>query len=269
MEGEVDFPFLIPGTTDPAITIRRTFLGDLRVLANGIPVKRRRQVFAIPLADGTSAELRLSGQWTGLKAVVNGVETRLEPPVPRLLVGLIFLPLGLVLLGGLIGGLIGAVTSGVNLGISRGTMRRPVQVMLMVGATALATAVWFAIAFTLSPVPTLATGTCTNGIREGEQPASAYRPVDCALSHDNEVVGTVTYPEGGAYPGQDVLFAFGQRPCSEAFASYVGIDFQSSVLNMIILTPSDLTWVKGDRAISCVALQASGKITGSIRGAAR
>lgn len=271
----MDIPFRIPGTTEPEIIIRRSALGNIAVLVGGAPVKRRRGrdlTYDIPLSDGTVKELRLNGQWTGLKAVVDGVETPLEPRVSRILVALIFLPLALVVIGGLIGGLIGGFASMINLAISRAAMRAPLKFVAMLGATVLAVAIYFGVAFTLAPVAKLETGQCLNGVREGvgDLSATAARGVSCAEAHDNEVVGTVSYPNSGAYPGQQVLVDFAAPGCYSAFATYVGVDFQTSELDMIAVTPSDLTWVKGDRVIACVALApGGGKLTGSIKGTGR
>ena len=82
----MDMPFHIPGTTEPAITMRRSALGSISVLVDGQPAKRRKGrtlSFDIPLADGSVTELALTGRWMGLKAVVNG---------GRLAVGLMSLP---------------------------------------------------------------------------------------------------------------------------------------------------------------------------------
>jgi len=273
-EVEVDIPFRIPGTTEPEIVIRRSSLGNIAVLVAGKPVKARRgrgPTYDIALPDGTVKELRLTGQWTGLRAVVDGVETSLEPRVPRILVALIFLPLALVVIGGAIGGAIGVITSGVNVGISRAAMRAPLKFTAMLGATVLAVAIYFGVAFTLAPIATLQTGQCLNGVGAGaEVSATSSRAVSCAQAHDNEVVGTVSYTGSDAYPGQEALVSFAQAPCSTAFAAYVGVDFQSSELDMIAVTPSDLTWVKGDRVIACVALAPNaGRLTGSIKGTGR
>jgi hypothetical protein len=273
-EVEVDIPFRIPGTTEPEIIIRRGALGNIAVVVGGAPVKRRRGrdlTYDIPLPDGTIKELRLTGQWTGLKTVVDGVETQLEPRVSRILVALIFLPLALVVIGGLISGVIGGVASMVNLAISRAAMRAPLKFAAMFGAAVLAVAIYVGVAFTLAPLPALATGQCINGVREGaDLSPRSTRAVSCDQAHDNEVVGTVRYAGEGAYPGQQALFDYAAPSCSSAFATYVGVDFQTSELEMILVTPTDLTWVKGDREVACVALAANaGKLTGSIMGTRR
>lgn len=263
----MDIPFRIPGTTEPEIIVRRSALGNISVLVNGQPAKRKGLTYQIPIADGTTTELRLGGQWSGLKATVNGVETPLEPPVNPIFTVLVFLPLALVVIGGAIGGALGVVAAGVNLALSRRPLRTPIKLVAMVGTIALAAVVWFGIAFALAPLPKLAVGTCVNGIHEGAQlSADNYRTVSCAAQHDNEIVGVVQYTGDGAYPGQAALVSFAEQPCVAAFATYVGIDFQQSVLTMIAVTPSEASWTKGDRQISCVAIGPGGlPMTSSVR----
>ena len=63
--------------------------------------------------------------------------------------------------------------------------------------------------------------------------------------------------------------SFAEQPCLAAFATYVGIDFQSSALTMIAVTPSDVTWAKGDRQIACVAIGPGGlPMTNTVKGSA-
>lgn len=270
----MEIPFKIPGTTEPAITIRRTALGNISVLVDGQPAKRRRWrglSWDIPLADGSVTELRLTGQWTGLKAIVNGVETALEPRLPRFVLILMFLPLGLALIGGLTGALVGLGASAIIARVARRTLSWPVKVAVMLGVTGLAVALYLGVAIAITPLPNLTTGSCTNGIHEGADLSAAdIRPVDCAIAHENEVVASVPYTGSGAYPGVDALAAAAETACLQGFASYVGVDFQASTLEMILVTPTDLSWLKGDREIDCVVYAAGGaKLTESVKGSAR
>jgi hypothetical protein len=85
----------------------------------------------------------------------------------------------------------------------------------------------------------------------------------------NEIVGSPPTPEG-AYPGQAAVDAFASAPCETAFGAYVGIDFETSTLDLITLTPSELSWARGDRQISCVAIARDGRqLTGSVKGSRR
>jgi hypothetical protein len=265
----VDIPYLLPGTTEPAITIVRPGFGSPRVLVNGVRVKGRRGGrFTIPLADGTTTELQLKGQWSGLKAVVDGVETPLEPPMNRGLVALTFLPLFLVILGGLIGGLIAGGALAINTWLIRRTMPVAARIIGVLGVTALAVVIWFGIAYTISPIASFQAGTCVNGVRANTTiSANATRPVDCEGAHDAEVVATITYPGDGPYPGEPAITEYATTPCLEAFATYVGNDFETSTLDMLPTIPSELSWPKGDRQIACIVMHTDASpMTGSVKG---
>ena len=270
----MDFPFRIPGTTEPEITIRRTALGNVSVLVDGKSLKRHGPGirYDIPIPDGTTTELEVAGQWRGLKASVNGVETALEPPVSPIFVALIFLPLGLAILGGAIGGVIGAGAAMANMVISRRRIVGPLKVAAMLLVVAVGLGAYLAVAFVISPVPKLAVGDCLNGrlhdaAAGSELDPSRLRPLSCAVAHEDEVVGVVESTATGAFPGMQTLFDFASAPCLAAFEAYVGATFDVSALDMILITPTDLTWVKGDRAIACVVYRVDGtQLTGSVRG---
>jgi hypothetical protein len=202
-----------------------------------------------------------------------------EPPtsrIPRALVLLSFLPLLLVTIGGLLGGLIGGAAAAINVVVARGRFAVPARVAVILGVTAVAVALYVAVAIASVTVPTtsaspLQVGTCLDGVHPGETvTADVTRPVDCATTHDNEIVGVVSDTVPGAYPGQAAVDAFANAPCEAAFSAYVGIDFDSSTLDLITLTPSELSWARGDRQISCVAITRDGSpLTGSVKGSGR
>jgi hypothetical protein len=269
----VDIPFRIPGTDGPDIVVRRSFLGSISLLVDGArlkPSSRRRLEWQVPLRDGTTAGVEIVGQWTGLRARVNGEEIALEARVPRWQVLVSVLPLVLVI-GGIVGGVIGAVGAGINTILVRRIRSTPLRVAALVGVTVLAVGAYFVTAIAVSPLRQLAVGTCVDGIRENVALSpNNYRAIDCAQPHDDEVVGSTTYAGSGGYPGQSVLADYAQVPCVTAFESYVGGSFDASSLTMILIVPTDVTWLKGDRTIACVALSSSGaKLTGSIRGTGR
>src|SRR5215212_2136813 len=270
----MDTSFRIPGTTGPEITVRRTALGNIKVLVDGRPAKRRHwraQSYDIPLPDGTVTELRLTGLWTGLKATVNGVQTVSEPPLPRYAVVLTFLPFVLVPVGGAIGALFGVGAATINARLARRQLPLPLRIGSMLGVTAVAVALYVGVAFAIAPSPTFETGRCVNGIRPGgDITASMTRSVDCTRPHDNEVVGTLQHDAQGGYPGGSALQTFAEPRCFEAFNGYVGGDFQSSTLGLLAVVPGELSWAKGDRAIVCIVLTQDGsQLTSSVKGTAR
>lgn len=266
--------FRIPGTDGPDIEVHRSILGAIKVVVNGVSLKRtsrRRLAYAIPLDDGTTAEIQLVGQWRGLRALVNGAQIPLERRVAWWETGLMFLPMVLVVVGGLIGGLFAIGGSAINARVARLGIPTPVRAAAMVGVALLSAVLYFGAALAIAPVPSLATGACLNGIRDGATvTAASSRAIDCAKAHDNEVVGTARYSPDGPFPGAAAVSAFGQKPCLDAFRAYVGIDFETSALYMILVMPTDLTWAKGDRTIACVVSGTGGeRLTGSVRGTAR
>jgi hypothetical protein len=273
MLADVESSFVIPGTLGPKIVVRRSMLGGVTVEADGQPVKRRRGrtlTYEIPLTDGTTRAIELKGQYSGLRAVVDGTEIPLEPKLRPWELLLVVLPFGLVV-GGAIGGVIGAIGFVVNSVLVRTSARTPVKVVGMLGVAAIAGLIWFGIAFFLAPLPTLTAGTCLSGVHEGATvTSSTARPIACTSPHENEVVATFDYPGGGAFPGDAAFQAFAETNCIPAFGTYVGIDFESSSLNMIFVAPTNDTWLKGDRQVACVTLTADGSLLStSVKGSAR
>jgi hypothetical protein len=270
LEEGMDLPFRIPGSIGPDIIVRRSTLGSLQVLVDGVPVKGQRGRYPIRLPDGTGKELRLTGQWTGLKAVVDDVETPLEPPIPKYLLVLIFLPLALVVLGGLIGGAFGGVGAAINTGVARLSLPTAGKVVAMLGVTVLAAALYVvtAVAFrsVVAPTETVDVGTCVNGVAAGKV-LTGLDPVACTTPHDNEVVGTTTYTGSETFPGQATLETFAAEPCITAFNAYVGSDFNTSGLDMLPILPTEETWANGDRTITCIVLtRDSSKLTNTVKG---
>lgn len=76
--------------------------------------------------------------------------------------------------------------------------------------------------------------------------------VDCEHPHSGQVVG-VYQPEGGPYPGADILASEAQAYCAEAFARFVGSDPLTSVLDLFPLLPTQGGWDEGDTSVVCVA----------------
>ena len=113
-----------PGSPD--ITVTPDLLRGPRVAVDGRPITPRREGIAlywpIAMADGTERRLRLTGQLVGLRAIVDGVDYRIERRLTVWELVLAVLPIGLV--PTLVGGF-GLLTGGVATGISFALFRRP------------------------------------------------------------------------------------------------------------------------------------------------
>lgn len=97
--------------------------------------------------------------------------------------------------------------------------------------------------FTLEP------GQCFNdpGVQDE---VSDVEIVDCAESHDNEVYHTFDI-SASSFPGESVVLDQAFDGCLGAFDAYVGIDFNSSALDVSALTPTSASWAQGDREVVC------------------
>jgi len=128
--------FRIPGTDGPEITVRTSRLGTITVLANGVPLKRtsrRKMLFNVPLADGTTTELQIGNQFTGLTAQINGTVIPLQRRLARWEVVLVFAPFVLIVVGGLIGGIAAALGAGINMQLARRIGSTPTRIAAMIG----------------------------------------------------------------------------------------------------------------------------------------
>jgi hypothetical protein len=94
----------------------------------------------------------------------------------------------------------------------------------------------------------------------------------CSEPHVYETFAVFRHPapDGDAYPGVDVLFDYAETNCLPPFATYVGIDYQKSLLVVSYIVPKDVGWKSGQRTISCFAGNPDDSpITGSLKGAQR
>lgn len=266
----MDFDYRLPDTEVPAITVRRSALGRISVLVDGAPSKGRDGVHEIAGSDGTPHYIRVVGAWTGLRVIGDGWDTALESARPLWSLALIFAPLFLVI-GGLIGATLGVIGVGVNAAIARTALRLPLRVVAMLLVVALGLAGWIGAGAFLTGVSSARvsyrTGTCLEGITPSTDLVSqAPATVDCGTAHDAEVVGTFNV-EGSAYPGDRGLLDVARQQCPGLFASYVGVAFDQSRLDILPVVPTQIAWEAGSREVSCVALTQDGtKLTGPIKG---
>ena len=115
--------------------------------------------------------------------------------------------------------------------------------------------------------PSMATTTASSGV--GIEDVQHH---PCSEPHVYETFVVLRHPaaDSDPYPGVDVLFDYAETNCMPPFATYVGIDYQESVLAVGYLVPKDPGWKTGDRTISCfVGNPDDSPITGSLKGAQR
>ena len=98
---------------------------------------------------------------------------------------------------------------------------------------------------------------------------SSLPGVPCSDPHDNEVyaVFDVSFD---AFPGEDRMADAAFEQCLGRFAAFVGVDYESSVLDITALYPSSQSWdVQDDREVVCAVFEMNGeKLTGSAKDSA-
>ena len=91
----------------------------------------------------------------------------------------------------------------------------------------------------------------------------------CTTAHEWELYH-VTDMSDSEFPSDDVVAAFADGACVGAFAAYVGMDYQQSVLDYSWLVPTAETWSDGDRTVQCAVYDPGNtELTSSVRNAAR
>ncbi len=93
-----------------------------------------------------------------------------------------------------------------------------------------------------------------------------HRP--CTETHQFEVIFKATdpSPDGAAYPGTTAFDKVVQAQCAPAFATYVGIPFDDSALELGYLYPQADSWGKGRRTITCyVSLPNNAMLTSTVK----
>lgn len=118
-----------------------------------------------------------------------------------------------------------------------------------------------------STVPTAEVGECVD-IADLEGELTEIPTVDCSEEHDGEVIHSFELPDGD-FPGDEAILEAVEEGCvGEAFESYVGLDWESSELQMTDISPNQTTWDEADdREVLCIAYLDGSTTTESFEGA--
>lgn len=93
--------------------------------------------------------------------------------------------------------------------------------------------------------------------------------VDCAQPHTGEIYHGFDVAEGPDGQIPDTIDADAENGCVDAFAGFVGVPWEQSVLGISWMQPSPDTWEAGDREVLCVVMEDGVDTTGSLEGSNR
>jgi hypothetical protein len=112
-------------------------------------------------------------------------------------------------------------------------------------------------------------GDCVNGIPEGDEfVLDKATGVPCSQPHQIEVYAE-NFTEDSSETMPESFSRDGDEYCYTEFNRFVGLSYDESKLDYIVLQPTQESWDNGDREISCLIIDPEGDVTGSLQGTQR
>lgn len=122
-----------------------------------------------------------------------------------------------------------------------------------------------------SEVPTAEVGECITNDVSGAGLVEEFDVVDCTDTHSGELFFKFDLADGD-FPGTEEISSQVQEQCyGSEFEDYVGLDYQSSEIEVYTVTPTEETWNEADdREVLCFGANLDGTdLTETIEGSAR
>ena len=114
----------------------------------------------------------------------------------------------------------------------------------------------------------LGVGDCVTDETEMTGEVTEVPIIDCNEPHASEVFHSFMMTDS-ELPDEAGIEAIVQDQCLPAFQSFVGLDYDDSVLEVNYLSPTPDSWEAGDRELLCLVYDPSGDVTGTLAGANR
>ena len=115
---------------------------------------------------------------------------------------------------------------------------------------------------TTTPFTAVQAGDCFD-----EVDGDSVEIVDCESTHGYEVFASLLVADGDY--DRTAIGAEAKARCLASFGTFVGIEYDASVLALRYVAPSRDTWDQGDREVLCLVFDPEGPTEGSLAGAAR
>jgi len=111
-------------------------------------------------------------------------------------------------------------------------------------------------------------GDCFDNADADNDEVSDLPGVPCSQPHDFETYAVFDVSLDG-YPTEDVMAEMAYESCLQRFDEFVGLDYESSVLEIITMYPTAHSWQQDDREVVCALFDINEeKLIGSTRGSA-
>jgi hypothetical protein len=115
----------------------------------------------------------------------------------------------------------------------------------------------------------LRVGDCFNRKDPDAEEVGEVEAKPCTENHQYELFHAADM-SGGDYPSDDAVTAFLQAECAPAFGSFVGMEYEASLLEVIYFTPSTDGWDDGDHSVECAVYDPNdAQLTSTLKSSAR
>ncbi len=119
------------------------------------------------------------------------------------------------------------------------------------------------------PVTEMSVGECFDLADPDSEFIDDVTQRECTEPHQFEMFFVGDLPDG-QYPSDSDVNLWLEANCIPAFAEYVGVDYQSSVIEALPITPTEDGWNDGDHSVQCAMHDPTNpELTESLRNAAR
>ena len=107
-------------------------------------------------------------------------------------------------------------------------------------------------------------------LRTAPESALDMPVVDCRAAHEDEVITRTVMAGPSNWPGDEVIDTSADTKCRTAFATYVGIGYDDSRLELDFWTVDPDGWRDGGRTLVCLVYDPSDPtLTGALKGTAQ
>lgn len=149
----MDYPFTLPGHPGLKLALRPGgFFSSLKILQDGVPLKREKGVFLLPQSKGPALELKIK---TGFdvfspKVLFAGQQIEVLPRISPLWQVWAYIPVLLMFVGGALGGFLGACGAVGALSALRSNLPPAVKILLAIILPPLSVFIYLVVAILIA-----------------------------------------------------------------------------------------------------------------------
>lgn len=93
--------------------------------------------------------------------------------------------------------------------------------------------------------------------------------VPCSQLHGYEVFGAFQLTDAASFPGTEKSQTDADNGCGDRFTPFIGRPITGSKLSYTFFMPTETTWAKGDRSVTCMVYDPDAFSTGSLKSSNR